>query len=51
MANKQKKQRTRGQKLTRRGFMVLGGLLGGGLVVGAGGLVYITKSIKKYSIT
>ncbi len=49
MANKRKKQRTRGQKITRRAFMALGGLVGGGLVVGAGGLVYITKAGKKYS--
>ena len=49
MANKQKKQRTRSQKITRRAFMALGGLIGGGLVVAAGGLIYVTKAIKKYS--
>lgn len=44
-----KPTRTRKQKLTRRAFMITGGLLGGGLVVGAGGLVYMNKKIKAYT--
>ena len=46
-----KKQRTRGQKITRRAFMITGGLLGGGLAVGAGGLVFMHKKINQYSGT
>ena len=36
-------------KWTRRAFIATGGLLGTGLVVGVGGLVYVNKAIKKYS--
>ena len=36
-------------KWTRRAFIATGGLVGTGLVVGVGGLAYISKQIKKYS--
>ena len=44
-----KRRRTRGQKITRRAFMAIGGLLGGGLVIGAGGLAYINSTLDEYS--
>jgi len=36
-------------KWTRRAFIATGGLVGTGLVVGVGGLAYISKQVKKYS--
>ncbi len=36
-------------KWTRRAFMITGGVVGGGLVVGVGGLAFLNKKIKKYS--
>ncbi|RMG83942.1 MAG: hypothetical protein D6714_08955, partial [Bacteroidetes bacterium] len=43
MANKKK------NKWTRRAFMVTGGIVGGGLVVGLGGMMYVNKKIKEYT--
>ncbi len=45
-----KKERSTAAKWTRRAFIGTGGLLGVGLVVGIpAGIVYVNKSIKKYS--
>lgn len=38
-------------KISRRAFMITGGIIGGGLVVGAGGLSFVNKKIKEYSGT
>ena len=46
-----KKERTRGQKWTRRAFIGTGGLLATGLVVGVAGNLYMNKAVKKYSGT
>ncbi|MBT8218181.1 MAG: molybdopterin-dependent oxidoreductase [Bacteroidia bacterium] len=43
------KQRTRGQKLTRRAFMITGGIVGGGLLVGVGGVMYLNKKVGEYT--
>lgn len=40
---------SRKRKLTRRAFMITGGILGTGLIVGAAGLVTVNKRIRKYS--
>lgn len=40
--------KSRKAKLTRRAFMITGGLLGTGLVVGVGGLLYVNKQIRKF---
>ncbi|MEZ4952611.1 MAG: molybdopterin cofactor-binding domain-containing protein [Saprospiraceae bacterium] len=34
---------------TRRAFMITGGVVGGGLLVGVGGMLYVNKKIKEYS--
>ena len=34
---------------TRRAFMITGGVVGGGLLVGVGGLLFVNKKIKEYS--
>ena len=49
MAQENKKQRSRKGKWTRRAFIVTGGVVGTGLVVGVGGNMYITKKIKEYT--
>lgn len=49
MAEQKKKERSTLGKWTRRGFLGIGGLLGLGLVVGVGGLAYVSRAIKKYS--
>lgn len=36
-------------KWTRRAFIATGTVVGGGLLVGAGGMMYLNKAIKKYS--
>lgn len=36
-------------KMKRRAFLITGGLLGGGLVVGVGGIVWMNKKIKQYT--
>lgn len=36
-------------KWTRRAFMITGGVVGGGLLVGVGGMLFINKKIKEYS--
>jgi len=46
-----KKERTRGQKWTRRAFIGTGGLLATGLVIGVAGNMYLNKAVKKYSGT
>ena len=35
--------------MKRRGFIITGGIIGGGLLVGIGGLTYLNKNIAKYS--
>ena len=35
--------------MKRRAFMITGGVVGGGLLVGVGGLTYVNKKIKQYS--
>jgi len=47
--NKNKKERTTGQKWTRRAFIGTGGLLATGLIIGVAGNAYVNKAIKKYS--
>lgn len=44
-----KKEKTKKGKWTRRAFMVTGGILGGGLLVGVGGLIHVNKKIKEYT--
>lgn len=44
MSNNKKKS-----KKGRRAFMITGGILGGGLMVGLGGMLHINKKIKEYS--
>lgn len=39
------------KKLTRRAFLITGGLAGAGLVVGIGGLLHVNKKIREYSGT
>lgn len=46
MANQENKKKN---KWTRRAFIGTAGLLGTGLVVGVGGMAYVSKQIKKYS--
>ena len=46
-----KKERTRGQKWTRRAFIGTGGLIATGLVIGVAGNMYMNKAVKKYSGT
>lgn len=43
------KERTRKQKITRRAFMITGGILGGGLLVGIGGALHVNKNHKRFS--
>lgn len=45
------KDTSKKRKLSRRAFMITGGILGTGLVVGAGGLLFVNKRIQKYSGT
>lgn len=42
MTNKKK-------KWTRRAFIIAGGVVGGGLAVGVGGMMYVSKKIKEYT--
>ncbi len=42
-------KRSKKGKWTRRAFMITGGVVGGGLLVGVGGLMYVNKKIKEYS--
>ena len=41
--------KSRKNKWTRRAFLVTGGVVGTGLVVGIGGMMHVNKAIKKYS--
>lgn len=47
MANQDKKSKK--GKWGRRAFMITGGLVGGGLIVGVGGNMYVNKKIKEFS--
>ena len=47
MANRSRKK----NKWTRRAFMITGGVVGTGLVVGVAGMAHVNKQIKKYSGT
>ncbi len=47
MANQDKKSKK--GKWGRRAFIVTGGLVGGGLVIGVGGNIYVSNQIKKFS--
>jgi len=47
MADQDKKSKK--GKWGRRAFMITGGLVGGGLIVGVGGNMYVSKKIKEYS--
>jgi isoquinoline 1-oxidoreductase beta subunit len=37
------------KRISRRAFMITGGIVGGGLVVGVGGISFMNKKIKEYS--
>ncbi|MEZ5040522.1 MAG: molybdopterin cofactor-binding domain-containing protein [Saprospiraceae bacterium] len=43
------KDKSKKSKWTRRAFIITGGVVGTGLVVGVGGLMHVNKAIKKYS--
>ncbi|HHM20436.1 MAG TPA: xanthine dehydrogenase family protein molybdopterin-binding subunit [Bacteroidetes bacterium] len=43
-----KKTKKKG-KWTRRAFIITGGVVGGGLLAGVGGMIYMNKKIKEYS--
>ncbi|NND34444.1 MAG: xanthine dehydrogenase family protein molybdopterin-binding subunit, partial [Saprospiraceae bacterium] len=49
MAQENNQKSSKKGKWTRRAFIVTGGVVGTGLVVGVGGNMYITKKIKEYS--
>ena len=50
MADKNKKNSNgKKGKWGRRAFMITGGIVGGGLIIGVGGNMYITKKIKQFS--
>ncbi|MEL6388862.1 MAG: molybdopterin cofactor-binding domain-containing protein [Bacteroidota bacterium] len=44
-------KKTKKGSMKRRAFLITGGLLGGGVVVGIGGLTYVNKKIKQYTAT
>ncbi len=51
MAEKANKNNKKKGKWTRRAFMLTGGVIGGGLLVGIGGNMYVNKKIKEYTGT